>query len=306
MPARTEKELSRTLRLWRSSGEFLQHNGHAIFFRRSEPSAEPTICLHAFPTSSYDYRKIWDKLSDHLPMLAFDMLGYGFSAKPRSIDYTIRLQADVFESVAAATGAVRIHILSHDQGNTITQELQARREEGRLGFDIASICFMNGALFPEVHRPLLAQKLLISPLGDIFAPFVPDRAFPNGLSSIFGAGTKPTDDELADYAQLLNLEGGKALTPKLMRYMNERTANRDRWVGALKRSDIPVLLINGSSDPVAGKHVVERFREVVVGNVKVVELPEIGHFPHLEAPSDVIESYLKFRTDLQAAAARKS
>jgi pimeloyl-ACP methyl ester carboxylesterase len=306
MPARTEKELSRALELWRSSGEYLQHQGHEIFFRRSEPSAEPTVCLHGFPTSSYDYRKIWDELSGNFPMLAFDMLGYGFSAKPRSIDYTIPLQADVFESVAAAAGASRIHILSHDQGNTITQELLARREEGRLRFDIASICFINGALFPEVHKPLLAQKLLISPFGYAFARFVPVGAFLSGLSSIFGSRTKPTEDDLADYAQLLNRNGGKALTPKLMRYMRDRSANRERWVGALKRTDIPVILINGSVDPIAGKHIVERFREVVDGSVKVVELPEIGHFPHLEAPSDVIESYLKFRTDAQAAASRKS
>jgi pimeloyl-ACP methyl ester carboxylesterase len=306
MPARTEKELSRALELWRSSGEYLQHNGHEIFFRRSEPSAEPTVCLHGFPTSSYDYRKIWDEMSDHFPMLAFDMLGYGFSAKPRSADYTISLQADVVESVMAAAGATRVHILSHDQGNTITQELLARREEGRLRFDIASICFMNGALFPEVHKPLLAQKLLISPLGAVFAPLVPDRAFINGLSSIFGARTKPTENDLANYAHLLNLNGGKALTPKLMRYMRDRAANRDRWVGAMTRMDMPYMLINGSADAIAGKHVVERFREVVDGNAKVVELPEIGHFPHLEAPADVIESFLKFRTDVQAAAARKS
>ena len=62
-----------------------------------------------------------------------------------------------------------VHVLAHDYGDTVTQELLARYDERQLtggaGPELASVCLLNGGLFPEVHRALLAQRLLLSPLG---------------------------------------------------------------------------------------------------------------------------------------------
>ena len=56
--------------------------------------------------------------------------------------------------------------------------------EGRLDFAIVTICFLNGALFPETHRPIFAQKLLISPLGALFGRLIPDRIFMKNLAKV--------------------------------------------------------------------------------------------------------------------------
>lgn len=54
-----------------------------------------------------------------------------------------------------------VHVLAHDYGDSVAQELLARHYEGR--FHMASCVFLNGGLFPETHRPALVQKLLLSP-----------------------------------------------------------------------------------------------------------------------------------------------
>lgn len=279
---------------WQQSGSFFEHNGFPIFYRKSGSKSEVLLCLHGFPTSSFDYRKIWDSLSERFTVLSPDLIGYGFSAKPYDFDYTTFAQADAIVALLDHLGISRIHILAHDYGNTITQELLARDAEGRLNFSMESICFMNGALFPETHRPILAQKLLISPIGKYFGRLIPDSQFAKSLASIFGPETKPTDDELNYFVTLFNHNNGKRIAHKLIRYMTERAKYRERWVEPLRKMTQPLLFINGSYDPVSGKHLVERFREVVPDQKNIVELPKIGHFPHLEAPQIVLDKFLRF------------
>jgi pimeloyl-ACP methyl ester carboxylesterase len=296
MPPHSEELLPGRLRAWLGAGNYFEHCGHRIFYLASgADDADITICLHGFPTSSFDYNKIWEALAANFTVAAHDMIGYGFSAKPRSFDYTTFAQADILEAFIAHLGAKRVHILSHDYGNTIMQELLARRSERGLAFKIASICFLNGALFPETHRPILAQKLLISPAGAVLGRFIPDRVFKKSLASIFGDATRPGESELAEYAELLNFHQGKLIAHKLIRYMTERARHRERWVAALLSIDVPFRFVNGLADPVSGRHLIERFREVVPDQRDIVELEGIGHFPHLEAPQVVSERYLDFR-----------
>lgn len=283
------------LNLWKESGKFVDAGGCRVFCKTSGAGDEILLCLHGFPAASWDYHKIWDALAARFTVAAFDMIGYGFSEKPVDFGYTTFDQTDVLEAFVEKIGARRVHILAHDYGNTITQELLARRSEGRLKFSIESICMLNGALFPETHRPILAQKLLISPIGAVVGRLIPDAIFKRNLALVFGAATQPSDSELDDYARLLNFNGGKRIFHLLIRYMTERTTHRERWVGALETIDRPFRMINGLDDQVSGRHLVARFRELFPRFEDIVEIEGVGHFPHLEAPQTVLSEYVAFR-----------
>jgi pimeloyl-ACP methyl ester carboxylesterase len=280
---------------WRSGGGFLKIDGLQIFHRREGSGPEPILCLHGFPTASFDYHKVWQPLSAQFDLVAFDMVGYGFSSKPRDWGYTTFDQVDVLQAVLRELDIPRVHILAHDYGNTITQELLARDAEGRLDLEIASICFLNGALFPETHRPIFAQKLLISPVGVLFGRLIPDGVFMKNLAKIFGPDTKPTRDELGAHLDLFKHNDGKRIAHRLIRYMTERARFRERWVPPLQQMKQPFRFINGLADPVSGEHLVRRFREVVPDRHDIIELDGIGHFPHLEAPEEIIRRYVEFR-----------
>jgi pimeloyl-ACP methyl ester carboxylesterase len=47
-----------------------------------------------------------------------------------------------------------------------------------------------------------------------------------------------------------------------------------------------IRLINGALDPVSGRHMAERFAELVP-NADIVLLEEAGHYPHVEVPERV-------------------
>ena len=283
---------------WKETGKYFDFEGHKIFYR-SEISDKPLLlCLHGFPTSSHDYHKIWDSLEKKFSLLAFDMIGYGFSAKPPNYNYTTFKQADVLQSLVNKLEIKELHVLSQDYGNTIMQEVFARKEEGKLDFEIKSICMMNGALFPETHTPILAQKILISPIGFLFNVFVTENRMKQALASVFGKETQPSKKELDEFLELLRFNNGHKIAYKLIQYMKERNKYRTRWVGALECYNRPFRMINGLDDPVSGIHLVKRFREIMP-HKDIIELTNIGHFPHLESPETTVKHFFEFHENFR-------
>ena len=280
---------------WRQNGKYFDYRNNKIFYRFEDNSKETLLCLHGFPSSSFDYHKIWNALDERFSVLTFDMVGYGFSDKPSDFDYTTFNQVQVLQHLIESLRLEKLHILAHDYGNTITQELLARAEENRLNFSIETICFLNGALFPETHRPIAAQKLLISPLGFLFAKLISDAKFKKSLASVFSADTQPNDEELNDFVRVFKYNDGKKIAHKLIRYMTEREKYRERWTSAIQRMKQPFRFINGLADKVSGAHLVKRFRELVPHQTDIVELKNVGHYPHFEVPETVAEKYFEFR-----------
>ncbi|MDV6234336.1 alpha/beta hydrolase [Leptospira ellisii] len=276
---------------WKKSGEYLRYQDWRIFYKE-DGKGDPLVLIHGFPTASWDWEKIWEPLARRYRLIASDMLGFGFSSKP-SIDYSIFLQADIIEKLLNELGIEEGSVLAHDLGDTVAQELLARfidREKAGLsGFKIKKMILLNGGVFPESHRPRLIQKLLHSPLGWILSRLISRGSFQKSFSAVFGENTKPTSAELEDFWNLVSSDGGTKISHRLIRYIAERKTNRERWVGALLNSPIPIKMINGVADPVSGAHLVARYRELAP-NADIVELNGIGHYPQVESPSDVLKA----------------
>jgi pimeloyl-ACP methyl ester carboxylesterase len=277
---------------WRARARWYEHRGHRIFFVE-EGVGEPLLLVHGFPTASWDWAAVWAGLTARFRVLAPDLIGFGFSAKPRSYGYSILDQADLCAGLLAERGIAEAHVLAHDYGDSVAQELLARSNEGAGGLALRSVCFLNGGLFPETHRPRLVQRLLIGPLGPIVSRLVGRRAFERSFGAIFGPGTKPSADELTAFWRLIEEADGRGVMHKLIRYMAERRSHRERWVGALQGARVPLRLVDGALDPVSGAHMAARYRELVP-EADVVLLPDIGHYPQVEAPDAVLEAYRAF------------
>lgn len=269
---------------WRERGDTFAWRDHSIFYR-AEGSGDPLLLIHGFPTASWDFFPIWPALVARHRVLALDMLGFGFSAKPRPHRYSIFEQADLFEDFLAREQVTRVTVLAHDYGVTVAQELLARQPGAAARID--RLYLLNGGLFPETHRALAMQKLLASPVGPLLARVSSYRTFASSMRRIWGTVRPPDDTELRAMWQLVSHAEGAAVLPLLLRYMEERRRNRSRWVGALTSAAIPIRLINGLVDPISGAHMVARYRELVP-NPDVVELPGVGHYPQVEAPDRVL------------------
>jgi pimeloyl-ACP methyl ester carboxylesterase len=298
-----ESRSNRTARLddWQRAGKRWDHRGRPIFFR-DQGSGEALLLIHGFPTASWDWHVVWEALGERYRLIAPDLIGFGFSAKPVAYEYSIHDQADLIEGLLAELGVGRIHVLAHDYDDTVAQELLARREERRRNGgvvpELASVCFLNGGLFPETHRPRLIQRLLLSPLGPLVGRLMSERRFARSFAAIFGPRTRPSSDELHEFWSLVAHNDDPRIAHLFIRYMDERRRFRARWVGALQSTRVPLRLINGPEDPVSGVHAAERYRELVP-DADLVLLEGIGHYPQVEAPQRVVEAYLDFRERIE-------
>jgi len=272
---------------WRAAGEFIDFKGHRVFVRVDGPVGAPALLLiHGFPTASWDWCKLWRELAQHHRLVAFDLLGLGFSAKPRGHDYRIAEQADLALAVLAHAGVTAPAVLAHDLGDTVAQELLARANGGTLPVKLRGMVLLNGGLFPETHRPVLLQKLLLSPIGPLVARLSSRGKLGANLTAIAGE-VKPTAAELDAMWTLMSRDDGRMALPGLIHYMVERREQRERWVGALQKTSVPLTVINGSADPISGAHMIARLRELQI-LADVVELPRVGHYPQIEAPQAVL------------------
>ena len=275
---------------WQSAGSYFPHRGHQIFYR-TEGQGEALLLIHGFPTASWDWYRVWLELAKRYHLIAADMIGFGFSDKPRDYHYSINDQADLQEALLQSMGIDRYHILAHDYGDTVAQELLARQLAGEAKAEILSVSFLNGGLFPGNHKPRLIQKLLASPLGFLIKRFVTKDKLRSNFEAIFGPHTQPTAQEIDEFWALNTYNDGVGVVHKLIRYMQERVRFEERWVGALQKTKVPLQLINGGYDPISGRHMAERYLEVVP-TPQVVILDEIGHYPQVEAPQQVLDAYL--------------
>lgn len=277
---------------WYQDVVTFQWKGHEIVYKKYDNNKPWLILIHGFPTCSFDWWKIWDQLAEKYNLLAPDMIGFGRSAKPYYFHYTINAQADIHLDLIAELGISEFHILAHDYGDTVTQEIMAREVDGG-AWKTLSVCLLNGGIFPEVHKPLLIQKLLMTPIGFLLSKMMNEKKLEKSFNRIFGPNTQLTKAELHEFWELLSYNNGHRLAHKLIWYIQERDDNRERWVGALQRYEKKIGVINGPFDPISGAHMVERFEELV-STANIWSLAEIGHYPQVEDPEGVLKAYRTF------------
>jgi pimeloyl-ACP methyl ester carboxylesterase len=287
------------LATWRDAGEYFDYLGFEIFYR-VQGSGPPLLLIHGYPFNSFDWAPIWPTLTQRFTVIAPDMMGMGFSAKPVDYEYSVHDHADMHEALLDHLGIGNAHILAHDLGDSVGQELLARHEFGQRAYgalDIESITWLNGGMFVESYRPRALQKLMSrTPLGDILSRAqntpLSRRMVEPTLREVFGPNTKPTRHMMDVFNQIVDYNDGRRVLHKVGRFINDRYTHRNRWVRAMRQTAVPMRLIDGPIDPNSGAHMARRYAEVIPDADVVMLADDIGHWPQLEAPDDVLKHFL--------------
>jgi len=279
---------------WWSEGEYvtlhLRGVEREIFVRRMGSGPVLTL-LHGYPASSYQWAKMAPALAGRYSLLMPDFLGFGASEKPREHDYSLIEQADLVEALWEHDGVSVTRAVVHDYGSSVGQELLARRSEGSLSVSLTDMTLMNGGIYPELHRRTEKQSRFLDPVvGPVESAHYTEEAFVSDLAIIFAPGYDARVDSEEMWRTYARDEG-YVNSYLLIRYIRDRETHRDRWVGALEGTDLPLQFVWGLQDPVAGAHIAERIRERIPA-ARLLELGDVGHWPSLEAPDRSIAAVL--------------
>jgi pimeloyl-ACP methyl ester carboxylesterase len=284
--------LPEVIQVWRDGGTFARADGVELFYRLGESGNGQLpwlVCFHGFPTSSWDWHRLLPWLEKSHRVLLFDFPGYGLSEKPRDRDYSLRRQLDAAEALMRLLRISDFDLLAHDMGNSVACELLRRRERGGYPFGLRSLTLLNGGIYMELHRALLTQKLLRTPVvGALAARLTSWRVFRSQYPRVYADPARFDEAHYrAQWALMLN-NGGRRTLHKVAGYMKERTRMGEQWTGPLHRLDLPLKVIWGREDPIALYAIAQKLCECNP-SAELVTLDGIGHYPQLEDPAAVGE-----------------
>jgi pimeloyl-ACP methyl ester carboxylesterase len=272
---------------WQARGAHHELLGHRIFVVDVAPAterAEPVLVLHGFPTSSIDWHAAVDPIvATGRRVVALDMLGYGFSDKPDQ-RYSLFEQADIVAALAQHLGLDTVALVTHDMGDSVGGEVLARSIDGTLPFGIERRVLTNGSIYIEMAHLTDGQQLLLSlPDERIESGGAPQAGLELALRNTFAPDAKVPDEEVTAMAAAIVRDGGNALLPRIIRYIEERRVHEARWTGSIARHPAPLAVVWGDLDPIAVWPMVERLHGERP-DAAIHRLEGVGHYPMVETP----------------------
>ena len=272
---------------WREAAQRVETGGLGVaVYDIGTRSGVPVTFLHGYPSSSLDLAPVLPHLGE-ARAIAVDLPGFGASDKPRDHAYSIGAAADAVEAAWSHLGVDRTVVAAHDYSVSVAQELLARGAA-----QVAAVVFMNGGIYPDLHRPTAGQQALLDPEhGAAFAAAVTEDTFVRGIEGTWGTRVPLDLHAATEMHRSMAESDGVSMMHTLLHYIADRRANADRWAAAIDDATVPLSFVWGDLDPVSGAHMIERV-EQRRPDAHIVRMDDVAHWPPLEAP-DVVAAELR-------------
>lgn len=293
---------------WRSTTPSNRGAEVTVFARRAgTPGAPALVCVHGFPTSSFDFAQLTRQLGGEFDIHLLDFPGYGLSDKPPA-PYEYSLYDDARLLVHAITerwGLRDYTMLTHDRGDSVGMvalELLTAEHPGSLP---AQLVITNGNVYLPLSNLTAFQRAL---LDDTTARATASAVTPEMLAAGLGQSAfmprrAPDDPEIIALAQLFAHHDGVAVLPDTIRYLHERAAGETGWLESLARSGVDTTLVWGLHDTIAplrvASHVWHGYLRDKPGRNRFWVLPGADHYPQCDAPAQLADLIRLTRDDVE-------
>ena len=268
--------------------------------------APPVILLHGFPESHRTWREVAPRLQDSFRLIIPDQRGFAGSDRPQDVDEykTDTLIDDIF-ALAETLGIERFALVGHDWGGAISWPAALRNDPRLTRLAIVNaphpLIFQKSLIEDEDQRAASqyinwfrtpgAEKAIEAMGLDAFF----QRTF-SGQTDVSKIPETEKQQYLADWSQ----PGG--MLPMLNWYRASRLVVPppgitvplpDFLLRAFPKIHVPTLVIWGMRDPALLPIQLEGLDELV-DNLRIVKLPDAGHFAPWEAGEQVVEALRGF------------
>jgi pimeloyl-ACP methyl ester carboxylesterase len=281
-----------SLKKWRDSGGPIEFEGDQYFVHVSGEAASDgaaALIVHGFPGSSWDWSGVVPHVAERTRVVVPDMLGYGMSDKPADGNYSIFKSADMYEAVAKEQGLRDVVLAIHDLGQTVGSELMMRQEEGKLSFNIKHAVVFDGSTLVNMIGLQPVQKTFLDMPDKKMTEDLPREALRTGIAVTFSKDYAASEETLDIMMAQIYENQGDRLMPRLIRYLNERHENLERWTDGLTKFTAPESLYWGVQDPVAKIAMADKIKELSPG-VALTKWADVGHWPSIEVPDRVAKA----------------
>jgi pimeloyl-ACP methyl ester carboxylesterase len=266
---------------------FVEIDGVRMHYQEAgSPTSPAIILIHGFASSTLVWSKVFLELAaSGFRVIALDMLGYGYSGKPRNGEYTIARQASLVMQLLDKLRIKRAHIVGSSYGGAVaaTCALDYPNRVDKL----ILVAPVNN------NRPLAftLMRMFGAPFfGDVLSPLLigSRRLLRLRMKRVYDRHAWVLDERRVDARhQPLRASGTQRAMIRTVRSWDAERISREARL--IKQ---PTLLLWGDNDieipPADG----ERLHDEIPGSRLIVFL-NCGHLPHEEYP----EAFTKIVTD---------
>lgn len=242
-------------------------------------TGKPLVLLHGYTSSTYSWKDVFEPLSKTFRVIAIDLKGFGFSAKPEG-DYSRRAQALLVTHLLDQLKIDEAWICGSSMGGEVALNLAIANPQRVAGL----ILIDSGGVLVPGSGSLAPPYLLVPVLGRLLTALslTSDKLVRQGLEKSFYDGSKVSDERVGYYYRPLKTRGGQLAALRARTQANLFPVEAD-----LNKINKPTLIIWGKDDrliPVAAGLKMNS----LIKNSTLLTFDNCGHLPQEEMPDRVV------------------
>ncbi len=279
---------------------FTDVNGVRVHYQEvGRKDATPLVLIHGFASSTLVWSKVFLKLAAAgFRVIVPDLLGYGYSGKPRNGEYTIEAQAQAIIGLLDRLAIERAIMVGSSYGGAIAAICALDYIER-----IERLVLVGAVNNNQPLRFALMRLFGSRVIGDVVSPLLigSRRLLRRRMKRVYDRHSWVLDEKRVE-ARHLPLRAA-ATQRAIIRTIRRWDADRISRDAHLIRQ--PTLLLWGETDPEIPLPDGERLFDEIP-NSRLIVFRECGHLPHEEYPqafSDVISDFCLDRLESEAISA---
>jgi pimeloyl-ACP methyl ester carboxylesterase len=260
---------------------------HIHYQEAGAESAPPMILIHGFISSTLVWSDVLLPLAQAgFRVIAPDLLGYGYSDKPRDNAYSVESQARGVMGLMDRLGIAKAILVGGSYGGAVAATIALDHPER-----VERLILVGAVTNDRIKESLLLRIADVPLLGDILTPlFIGSRwVLRKRMESKYQRHGLPFDEHklAARHHVLASADAHRAI----VRTVRHWSANRIQRDAHLIQQ--PTLLLWGDDDPHIPVSDGVRLRNTMP-NALLVVFRNCGHLPHEEYPRQFVEVVATF------------
>lgn len=256
-----------------------------------EGAGDPLLFVHGTPTWSFEWRHVIRALSPQWRCVAPDLVGFGLSERPRSFAYTPEAHAAAIADFVNRIDVPPFTLVVHDFGGPIALPLCLRQPER-----VRRLVIINSWMwsFAGDHEMEKHARLAGGALGRFLYQWM-NFSLRVLMPYAYGDRRQLTREIHRQYLDRFPDHWSRATVLWRLAHALLGSSNYydSLWRQREQLRGRPALILWGMRDRAFRPNQLARWRDTLP-DARIVELTNAGHWPHEEAPAQVITELRAF------------